>query len=128
MAMLRPVSRHSGKLPNALVRPTVWHPRVCESKKKRERDGPRAQRGCSGIILFCCTETLRQLRVNNTYPWLVEAKMVFGKTLQVGLATMVLLSGAGMRTVSSAGATTASMPAEGQELTNDTLKQMLDGM
>ena len=54
--------------------------------------------------------------------------MVFGKTLQVGLATMVLLSGTGMRTVSSAGATTASMPAEGQELTNDTLKQMLDGM
>jgi hypothetical protein len=54
--------------------------------------------------------------------------MVLGKTLQVGLVAAILLSGAGMRTVSNAGATTASMPAEGQELVDDTLKQMLDGM
>lgn len=54
--------------------------------------------------------------------------MIFGKALQVALATMVLLSGVGTGTVSSAGAATANMPAEGQELVNDTLKQMLDGM
>ena len=54
--------------------------------------------------------------------------MVVGKTLQVGLVAAILLNGVGTGTVSSAGATTATMPAEGQELVNDTLKQVLDGM
>jgi hypothetical protein len=58
----------------------------------------------------------------------LEAKMVLGKTLQAGLVAAILLSGVGTGTVSSAGAATATMPAEGQELVNDTLKQMLDGM
>ncbi len=40
--------------------------------------------------------------------------MVLGKILQVGLVAAILLNGVGTGTVSSAGATTATMPAEGR--------------
>lgn len=54
--------------------------------------------------------------------------MVVGRTLQVGLITVVLLSGMGIAPASSARATAANTTVEGQELANDTLRQMLDGM
>jgi hypothetical protein len=64
----------------------------------------------------------------STQNWLREAKMVVGRTLQVGLITVVLLSGMGIAPASSARATAANTTVEGQELANDTLRQMLDGM
>jgi len=81
-------------------------------------------------VIFVCRNLSKHCdnRSINTHHCFLEAKMVLGKTLQTGLVATILLSGVGTGTVSRARAATATMPAEGQELVNDTLKQMLDGM